>query len=1125
MIGRRGAAYGAIGSHSGSEAHYYTTNTLHLEEVSMRVNRQNHFYPIIKHGNWVVKKLDFKIDDTVTMRISIDGSGIGYAYASYLDEDGNTQLLFIKKVQHGIYEDSFVVPDNVLKNVKVGISTTVPKGAKIDYLSNKDKHAIKRNALLISQSVPISETTGLGGFSDLGAMYNINQTPTGGRYGKYALWNGDLSSHSWTTHGYTGQKQNDKYAGEGPVMQVEKTAYYTSRHSFYLAKFTPDGQFMGWQAITGNFLQQSIPAGVPICMVQQHYYLTEYSSTGYGDAEMNPKWRYMKNMKTVASLFFADHDYFERTYNPSKKQAAGRKHGSDDGVIYGTPKPGLNYSKKDKDGNWVVDNAVKLEWLDPDTNAFTDLRATPGFYPSSNSKGKSMWIFRFPRQLDPIDDKKRVDELNSYGINYSLDRTKDAYPRMNRAGELKYTLVGRPKPDGIDEYQWKENGKTYQAFNSFNADCYIRYDGKASAGDSPYDRYERLPIGISISDGEKLAKYNYPELFNTYYAAGEFNAGNTIFAIGKGLGGGSECVITKNKDDHRGDIDQKYYVNNVEKVADGSMIGTRDGDILFATGIIDSDEISEGDLANHPDLDATWKKVFGAPLTAEFFTSDVAKAFLEDQDPDNPLHYLQTDPDTNDTYSFPYQIIWFKIPMDYYGPYVDYEPFEEEKDGMVITTMKIVAPENKPYAVKGTNDPIYLNITSGFRKFSSQKFELVDEITEQRELEAAGLDPESIIMANQTNFESEDVTAEESQQQVEQLYLARTNTDTGSSDGSSDGPAKKKNKGDKYVKSWWEARFNFGKPKDFVYESQLKEEGLLGFTNERNFFVEDVTQKWGDLNGMHLPEGSYSTEMMPESNPESPFDPMLGLGALGAFDDLGNVLEDIGVVDSEEENWEDVQRDAGYLLEATANAGVEVARGMWNVGNGDLSKARKRFANVDDYLLDANPDDDSVITISANMVRNSGVASAQSAVSVVDDLIGDLAGGPRYSVSNGGLGEISADDIEGYGEKTAAFGKGVVKRLLPESLIDAYDKNPVLYSAVLGGFVLFGIPVIGPTIARTIGQSGSQVIKTVAQAPGAIISGSVEGGKMAASSIVGNRKSKKKKASRGSSAARRRRSY
>jgi hypothetical protein len=159
------------------------------------------------------------------------------------------------------------------------------------------------------------------------------------------------------------------------------------------------------------------------------------------------------------------------------------------------------------------------------------------------------------------------------------------------------------------------------------------------------------------------------------------------------------------------------------------------------------------------------------------------------------------------------------------------------------------------------------------------------------------------------------------------------------------------------------------------------------------------------------------------------------------------------------------------------------------------------------------------------MVRNSGVASAQSAVSVVDDLIGDLAGGPRYSVSNGGLGEISADDIEGYGEKTAAFGKGVVKRLLPESLIDAYDKNPVLYSAVLGGFVLFGIPVIGPTIARTIGQSGSQVIKTVAQAPGAIISGSVEGGKMAASSIVGNRKSKKKKASRGSSAARRRRSY
>ena len=289
---------------------------------------------------------------------------------------------------------------------------------------------------------------------------------------------------------------------------------------------------------------------------------------------------------------------------------------------------------------------------------------------------------------------------------------------------------------------------------------------------------------------------------------------------------------------------------------------------------------------------------------------------------------------------------------------MDYEPFEEEKDGMIIKTMKIVAPEDKPYAVKGTNDPIYLNITTGFRKYASQKFELVDEITEQRELEAAGLDPESIIMANQTNYESEDVTAEESQQQVEQLYLQRTNSDT-----DSDAPAKKAHKGDKYEKSWWEARFSFSKPKDFVYESQLKEEGLLGFSYDRNFYVEDVTQKWGDLNGMHLQEGSYSTEMMPETNPEAPFDPMLGLGALGAF-------EDLGFIDSEEENWEDVQRDAGYLLQATANAGVEVARGMWHVGNGDLSKARKSFGNVDDYLLDANPNDDSVLTISANMVRN-----------------------------------------------------------------------------------------------------------------------------------------------------------
>ena len=102
----------------GSTPTYHTVNRLSVPEATMRVNRKDFFHQIMAQGQWVVKKLDFKLADSVTLKCRVTGTGMGYLYASFDNGEGGS-LLAIKKVTPGIHDIKFKVPYPTLHNFKI----------------------------------------------------------------------------------------------------------------------------------------------------------------------------------------------------------------------------------------------------------------------------------------------------------------------------------------------------------------------------------------------------------------------------------------------------------------------------------------------------------------------------------------------------------------------------------------------------------------------------------------------------------------------------------------------------------------------------------------------------------------------------------------------------------------------------------------------------------------------------------------------------------------------------------------------------------------------------------------------------------------------------------------------
>lgn len=1083
----------------GSTPTYHPVNRLQVPEAAMRVNRRKTFKNIMAQGQWTVKKLDFNLSDQVTLRTRVTGVGMGYLYASFV-KDGQPHILTIKKVTPGFHDLHFTVPYPVLEQFRIGISTTVPKGYSIDILPKSDRYKLRTNSMMLSQSTPMYESQGIG-FAGLGSAH-LDIT-TGARGGmdsaRNPYWDGDWNTFSWN-NGFTGSPETHSNVNNenSPKIRGSYHGYYATRMTLMVARFDAEDRFLGWDAIEQK--DQTIPTGVPIMVAMQLFVLQKKTKSGSGPREAkDPYWEYAEGMTPQASKC----SWIDSQWNGCRKVKTfsqdPRPNNASKGVAKNVSRQYVVNADYDNSGFKVGDRyydvrdiACKLEWYDESSGQWSMPKTNPASVPETNEKGFTRLIFRIPRQLSANADKDIIEELSQHGVDYRYETTKNYFPypvgdRYNPA-KIGYVIPSRPVDEG-KQIEYEEDGNTYIGVRKTMLDFYFGYGKHKWAGVAGNDGggpkpgwIGYSPVSFYTADVDKMARGNNPELLNAFYPAGGFKTGGVVIAIAKGMSMNHQFVIRK-------DAATKGAFGNypVDTNGDGSNIGTREAGLLKPTGIILATDLDDDrQAATEEVVLAAWKAKFGEPLTKAFFE----KYSFKDQSKEKPTHYRARDPDSGVYVEAPYQIVYFKIGPEYNGPYADYS-FETTRETNAegqeeeVTKLVLSNPDNKPYAIS-KGDSLYLHCqTNPYLKYLYQKIDIVDEVVEQRTLIDAGLTPEETMAYNTLNnppVETSAAVAEMNQQNQYLLDMARHGDtgDGGDDDKGGDPDKPKLPSGAKYIRSGDKWRLN---PKYYARESQLKDAGFLGgiksalsgFTDSRDFYVEDVTDKWG-----------ASTRA--------------GLGGIGYgySEFVDDMLEDTG----------DVVVDAGRALSYGAGSVFEVAAG-------NPSAAARKFAiatkNAADLAFSAG---DLLVEAPINVAR-----LTDDAIEDVGGLVGDMVG--LGAIAPRGLGESTADKLERYGENTTSFFKGAAKGIIPnkiqdgfgdsvDSIVDSFNKRPVLYTAMGLAAVPLLIPGIGGAYARNISTLAGGAVSLVPRAFRAgvdtistVSSGAIDGVKSIGSSIAG----------------------
>ena len=1093
----------------GNTPTYHPVNRLAVPEAAMRLNQKSYFHPIMKQGQWVVKKLNFSLNDSVTIRTRVTGVGMGYLYASFDNGEGPT-LLTIKKVTPGFHDLNFKVPYPTLKGFRVGISTTSPKGYTIDRLSKEDRYRLSTNSMMVSQSAPMYESPSIG-FAGLGALLDHTGPAKGGEdSAKNPYWDGNFDNFSWK-NGFTGDpaKPFNTSDTNTPRVQGSYHGYYAHRASYALAKFDEQESFLGWDMVEQK--GYGLPAGVPICMVMQFFVLPKKTKSGgnkagAADREMkDPYWKYAHDYQIPASDFHLVSDVFSDRYKIKSPPSTDFRPSKKNGPIFQIGRYPVVSTEYDNSGfevngdyRNVRDIAAKVEWYNESNGSWSSPTRAPPSIPMTNENGLTKVIFRLPRQLSKVTDKDMLAELTTLGVDYSYEANKHNIPSLNNLKETpsdSFTLIGRPLPDD-SKIEFTEDGINYKAVSKATLKAWFSYGTHPYAGRAGNEKggpkpghYPVNTNTLNFSDPEKMARMNNPELLNAFYPVGGFKTGGVIIAIGRGMGMRSHFVM---KNTGSGSTDG-YYVNNTNPATDGSRIGNYDGDVLKPAGIILSTDLEDDRIAiGEEAVLAAWKAKFGQPLTTQFF-SDYS---FKDQDKTKPTHYKVKDVASGLMIQAPYQIIYFKIGPEYSGPYVDYEIVTEEetKDGETfnVTKLKITQPEGKRFAL-GKGDSLWLHCRTYYAKYTKQNIDIIEEVEEQRVLKEAGLTDLDTLVYNPLNEAPEENTAaaaeaaQEAQKLVD-LALLEPGTPGVTIPES---PKPKLPRGAKYVRSEDKWKLN---PKYYARKSQLRDAGFLGgikgtlagFTNSRDFYVEDVTQKWGASN-------------------------ISGLG-------------DIPFIDSSEENLEDIWRDVGDVTEAAANitrAGAEATYHVFERNYGEVAnKGAYMAAQATRIPYNA-----------AQLNRNAGAFVTSSVGEGAADLVNDVADSLGGYSSNG-LGDGWDKKAADVGEGVGKFVRGTARGIAPEALTEGIDEgiseltgrftaNPLPYTLLVGGALIMVTP-LGGFLARNLITLGGgmiklmpEVAKAIPESIGGVASGITDSSKILGNTIAGT-------SSRGTAARRRR---
>jgi len=859
--------------------------------------------------------------DEVTLRCRVSGVGMGYLYASYDNEEPS--LLAIKKVTPGFHDIKFTVPYPILHKFKVGISTTVPKGYTIDRLPKEDRYKLHTNSMMVSQSPPMYETQGIG-FGGLGAaLQDINQTPQGGSdSASNPYWDGNWNNYSWS-NGFAGSAATITNVNSNRVPESRGSyhGYYAHRSNVMSARFDDADKFLGWDAIESQ--TYTIPAGIPICIVMQFFVLPKKTKSGgnisgAADGEMkNPYWKYAHDYQidsTKIHLIQSDWMVHNNWHKPPANTPRSNKPTGPIQRVGRFPVCDKQHSGSgfDLDGRLVNPDeiAAKVEWY---TNGvWSEPRTSPPSVPKTNQDGYTKVIYRTPRQLSPTTDKDILGELNTLGVDYRYETTKKYFPAPyvvdNGRVTKGFSLYARPL-DGIKKQAVEENGEIYVAERKLRLDCMFQYALHPYAGRLKSQGYKGDPEpgwqylnspGVNFADPEKMARMNNPELYNAFYPVGGFKTGGIIVAIGKSVSLTAASAISNSATTNPLNIGP-----NVMDNPDGSLIGTQAASRMRPKGLILSTDLEDGRMAGTEEqVQAVWKAKFGQPLSKNFFS----QYSFKDQMPDKPTHYRVKDTDSGLYVEAPYQIIYYEIGPEYTGPYADYEIIESVEtnaEGVeeTITKLVITKPEGKPYAI-GKGGSMYLNIRTMYGKIVNQKIDIIDEVEEQRTMMELGFTEEEALVYNELDNPPEESTAavaeiEQEEQRLRDLAIQSE---------------RKLPRGAKYIRSGDKWKVS---PEYYTNAGKLKAAGLLGgfksalggFTDSRDFYVEDVTEKWGATsNNLGAVKQTFDVNDLYS-------DDVSGLGGLGAMWDFMDPIN------------EKVAENAEEIMSATKNYMKTVAYG------------------------------------------------------------------------------------------------------------------------------------------------------------------------------------------------------
>ena len=470
-------------------------------------------------------------------------------------------------------------------------------------------------------------------------------------------WDGNLSTHDWNTHGFsTPQANGVEDGGTYPRPIVDSFGGYAMSLSHYIASYNTEGVFLGFRVLTASELDGGIPAGIPMATVIQmftkcvnvrkrnilgNFVDNNFANNGRNfvlDTEVKPIWRKALDMPMNPKSFF----FVEEAL------ATGNKINVPDGgfdkqiVVQGTHKfdkgdfeevnkkgyknvptvftkrsfPNSKPRAKTLDrefrqalkvGNFEtiiapekskVNYAVKMEWLGED-GAFSSFSTHPPSIPDCDSdQGKTMVVYRFPRQLDEVLDKELLAYYAANNMpDYSITNTGECYPMPNISkaknplttgdGKIlknsdKYGLIGRLAPTSSDEldselYEAEYGGKTYAGRRKINLVPMISPNLPPGNRHRPYlisqsrswlDQVLSNPLfstlfsndpdlfkatdwfcfdtttrsgmsgaAISVTDPYKKAYLGSGRLTNAYFPKGNLDVGSTAFAIG-------HCMLT-----------------------------------------------------------------------------------------------------------------------------------------------------------------------------------------------------------------------------------------------------------------------------------------------------------------------------------------------------------------------------------------------------------------------------------------------------------------------------------------------------------------------------------------------------------------------------------------------------